>query len=465
MTRMVRRTFGLVALFASTAQPLSLELLRPEASARANGAKDVGDVPHPLHYPTGPTSFKEASDGEEGVLSGIEVSVQDIASVAHSEPDASGAAVFLQLFSVSYASMVRAKEGWASETSSSPETNPIWFTAVFDNFFRNQFGGIQRDERGDACLGDFLAAEICLQAWSCVQVDLLAAFPQQLELWLPTPVATNYRLEAFMSGSLCDTAQGMSAMGPPGARRLRRLNQVSEEVGGSLLHGRDLAGAQSLDFRLVFADAPSSWWASTVDLEGLLRPTRCWSEMMASALEFALHWTQSTALWLEFGVAHGRSLVFISKFLQKRAPHVTFHGFDSFEGIQEGWHRLQAQTFAMGGKAPDYVAGLLNVQVHVGYFTDTLPDLDPLPGPVAFAHIDSDLFASATEVLAHLKCRFVRGTILVFDEWFNYPGWHREGEYQAWQQFVSETGISWRPLGLFFEQAFGLVIESIASGC
>merc|ERR1712070_1082323 len=107
-----------------------------------------------------------------------------------------------------------------------------------------------------------------------------------------------------------------------------------------------------------------------------------------------------------------------------------------------------------------------NVQLHVGYFTDTLHDLDRFPGlQVAFAHIDSDLFASAREVLAYLKCRFVPGTIIVFDEWFNYEGWQRDGEYHAWQQFVSETGVRWRPLGIFFEQAFGIVVDSFPSGC
>ena len=42
--------------------------------------------------------------------------------------------------------------------------------------------------------------------------------------------------------------------------------------------------------------------------------------------------------------------------------------------------------------------------------------------------------------------RLVAGTIIVFDEFFNYPGWQQH-EYRAWQEFVSRTGIEFEYLG------------------
>jgi len=32
------------------------------------------------------------------------------------------------------------------------------------------------------------------------------------------------------------------------------------------------------------------------------------------------------------------------------------------------------------------------------------------------------------------------GTVIVFDEYFGYPGW-REHEYRAWQEFVAASGV------------------------
>merc|ERR1719265_1100073 len=149
-------------------------------------------------------------------------------------------------------------------------------------------------------------------------------------------------------------------------------------------------------------------------------------DMMGNALTVADPWRENhNALYLEFGVASGRSLAFISARLQKH-PHITIHAFDSFQGIPQGWHRYIAQSFSMEGQPPEFIRDLKNVQVHVGYFTETLRSLDEYRShPVAFLHIDSDLFASAREVLSYLRCQLVPGTVIVFDEWFNYAGWQK----------------------------------------
>jgi hypothetical protein len=40
----------------------------------------------------------------------------------------------------------------------------------------------------------------------------------------------------------------------------------------------------------------------------------------------------------------------------------------------------------------------------------------------------------------------VPGTILLFDEYFNYPGW-QHGEHQAWTEFIAATGLPFDYLG------------------
>jgi hypothetical protein len=43
-------------------------------------------------------------------------------------------------------------------------------------------------------------------------------------------------------------------------------------------------------------------------------------------------------------------------------------------------------------------------------------------------------------VLEHIGPRLRPGSIVIFDEYFNYPGW-QEHEHKAWREFVERTGI------------------------
>ena len=88
-----------------------------------------------------------------------------------------------------------------------------------------------------------------------------------------------------------------------------------------------------------------------------------------------------------------------------------------------------------------------NVTLVPGWFDDTLPDFAKAHDePVAFAHLDCDLYSSTRTVLRGLGRRIRPGSILVFDEYFNYPNWQRH-EYRAFQEFVAEFGLAYRYLG------------------
>jgi hypothetical protein len=141
-------------------------------------------------------------------------------------------------------------------------------------------------------------------------------------------------------------------------------------------------------------------------------------------------------LYLEFGVYSGTTINFIAS--RVRAP---VHGFDSFEGLPEQWGNVPAGKFTRHGDLPEVRE---NVSLHVGWFDKSLPGfLEAHPGNAAFIHIDSDLYSSAKTVLELLRPRIVPGTVIVFDEFFNYPGW-QEHECKAFQEFILASGLAFR---------------------
>jgi hypothetical protein len=49
-------------------------------------------------------------------------------------------------------------------------------------------------------------------------------------------------------------------------------------------------------------------------------------------------------------------------------------------------------------------------------------------------------------VLEAVEDRLRVGTVVLFDEYFNFPGW-QEHEHRAWTEFVAETGLEFEYLG------------------
>ena len=64
---------------------------------------------------------------------------------------------------------------------------------------------------------------------------------------------------------------------------------------------------------------------------------------------------------------------------------------------------------------------------------------------VGLLHIDCDLYSSTNTVLTALADRIGVGCVIVFDEYFNYPGWE-SGEYRAFQEFIARTGLKYEYL-------------------
>ncbi len=187
------------------------------------------------------------------------------------------------------------------------------------------------------------------------------------------------------------------------------------------------------------------------NMRGALAVTR-----REDSLRIALARAPADGLVLEFGVGGGDSIRQIAAYAEGRAVH----GFDSFEGLPEDWAGRPEERghYSLGGSAPDVPA---SVTLHKGPFADTLPDfLVRHDGPCAFVHVDCDLYSSAKTVLEALAPRLLPGTVILFDEYFNYPTW-RDNEYKAFQEFTEAHRVSFDYL-LWGHQEVAVVIGPVA---
>jgi len=152
-------------------------------------------------------------------------------------------------------------------------------------------------------------------------------------------------------------------------------------------------------------------------------------------LTHAMSLAPAEGLVLEFGVATGRTIRHIARLAAREV-----HGFDSFEGLPETWRT----GFGPGKFRQSLPAVPPNAILRKGWFSETLPPfLAGNAGPVALLHVDCDLYSSTAFVLEALRGRIVKGSVIVFDEYLNYPGW-KQHEHRAFQEFVAKTGLKFR---------------------
>jgi hypothetical protein len=160
-------------------------------------------------------------------------------------------------------------------------------------------------------------------------------------------------------------------------------------------------------------------------------------------------------MYCEFGVYRGASINYIAS----RVSAVV-HGFDSFVGNPEDWR-------------PGFEKGMFpaqglprvrpNVRLHKGWFKDSLPVFKKdHPEPLAFGHLDADLYSSTKDVFDALGDHIVAGTVLQFDEFLNYPGW-QEGESKAFLEFCQARSAEVEYLGYVAnDQQVAVRIKKIA---
>ncbi|MGB8274725.1 MAG: class I SAM-dependent methyltransferase [Alphaproteobacteria bacterium] len=189
--------------------------------------------------------------------------------------------------------------------------------------------------------------------------------------------------------------------------------------------------------RNLFVDLQLAAKRSSVDyVQGHMRQAMLMRDRWA-LLEYALAKAPERGLVLEFGVERGASI----RLLASRTSRPV-HGFDSFMGLPEDWRGTfeQRGKFSQRGQVPSVPP---NVTLHAGWFSETLPNfLAENPEPAAFVHVDCDIYSSTKTVLDLLADRIGPGTIIVFDEYFNYPNWE-EHEFRAFKEFVHARGLAY----------------------
>lgn len=169
-------------------------------------------------------------------------------------------------------------------------------------------------------------------------------------------------------------------------------------------------------------------------------------------MDYAFAQAPKEGLVVEFGVASGASLRHLATLTPRQV-----HGFDSFGGLPEDWSGTKEKSgaFTQRGKLPK-VPG--NVALHPGWFDQTLPPfIAANSGPAAFVHVDCDIYSSTVTIFTALRERIQPGTVILFDEYFNYPGW-RAHEYKAFQEFIAATGLTYKYIGVSAEKGHVAVL-------
>lgn len=142
---------------------------------------------------------------------------------------------------------------------------------------------------------------------------------------------------------------------------------------------------------------------------------------------------------IEFGVYKGESINYIAR----KLPEYDVYGFDSFQGLPEFWREGFDQGVFAINKLPKVEK---NVKLIKRLFEETLPKfVQNERRKIAYLHIDCDLYSSTKTVFNFLNNQIVSGTVIVFDEYFNYPGWQNH-EFKAFKEFIQATGLKYKYL-------------------
>ena len=170
----------------------------------------------------------------------------------------------------------------------------------------------------------------------------------------------------------------------------------------------------------------------------------------------------------EFGVYTGRSLALLSyhnsmyfeneNIINKaNMPDRKCYGFDSWDGLPEDNDNHPRWVKGLFSKNHSYHPTIKNNAVVttkevINFFKElglpfpnliqceyTKLHLPTTIHQIALVHIDCDLYESTKNVLNLIKHKLVEGTIIMFDDWFNYKANPNKGEQKAFNEFLKDN--------------------------
>lgn len=180
--------------------------------------------------------------------------------------------------------------------------------------------------------------------------------------------------------------------------------------------------------------------------------------MLAQAFEFKKI-NNVPGDYFEFGLWRGRTFLYAWQLKHRyRCDDMRLWGFDSFAGLPQ----IDDQRNNIWG-AGDFACsedelrrilrkagvGEEEYELVAGYYERSLnADLDRrIAGRVAaIVYVDCDLYLSTKQVLEFLRRYLVDGTIVCFDDFYNYKGSPEQGEQKALCEFLARyNGIKFMP--------------------
>jgi len=177
-------------------------------------------------------------------------------------------------------------------------------------------------------------------------------------------------------------------------------------------------------------------------------------ETQKEITEYALQIIKIPGAFMEFGVYEGGTIRFIAKNIKNNR----IYGFDSFRGLPDEWSgfNMGSGAFNVDGKLPRVPN---NVKLYAGWFDNTIPIwLEECPELISFIHIDCDIYSSTKTIFDLLEKRIQNGTIILFDEFFNYPGWQLH-EYKAFEEFIQKSGYLFEYLAYARQQVVVRIVQ------
>ncbi len=155
-------------------------------------------------------------------------------------------------------------------------------------------------------------------------------------------------------------------------------------------------------------------------------------------IRYCLEQANIDGIWLEFGVCKGQSSQKIVNMMPEK--YKPLYGFDSFEGLPEDWWSFHKKgAFNVNGKIP-IIEGTEMIK---GWFNETLPNfLKEHDGDISLLIVDCDIYSSTRDIFKECGDRIKKGTIILFDEYYNYADWDKH-EHKAFMEFVKEKNVTY----------------------
>jgi hypothetical protein len=199
--------------------------------------------------------------------------------------------------------------------------------------------------------------------------------------------------------------------------------------------------------RYLWREVQKKATVSSVEFITTKMPNALFCKNPLEVLEYSLS-LKKPGIIAEFGVFSGTTINHMASI----ATDQTIFGFDSFEGLPEQWFGFLYvnKWFDTKGKMPSVKP---NVKLIKGWFETTVPPFFKEQNqPVSILHIDSDIYSSAKTVFDAAKPYLQKGTIIILDEFFNYPGYQLH-EFKAFFELIDEIKMDYNFIAYSGNQA------------